>query len=103
MKNIRQTVFPILAMLLASVVLVAGCSISTPATIVIPDEGSVGADIYRARCGSCHALPHPRRLSYAGWQVLLPVMEQRMQERGIGKFSDEERRILLTYLKEHSR
>ncbi|HED52082.1 MAG TPA: hypothetical protein ENI83_00870 [Gammaproteobacteria bacterium] len=102
MKNIRQTVFPILAML-ASVVLVAGCSISTPAITAIPDGDSVGADVYRARCSSCHALPHPRRLSYAGWQALLPVMEQRMQERDMEKLSDEERRTLLTYLKEHSR
>ncbi len=88
---------------LASLALLTGCSLMPVGNTEIPDEGSAGADAYRSRCGSCHALPHPQRLSYAGWQRLLPIMEQRIQERGMAPISSKERDTLLTYLKAYSR
>ncbi|WP_455235468.1 c-type cytochrome [Thiogranum longum] len=62
-----------------------------------------GAQVYAARCGSCHALPHPKRHSYGDWQILVPVMEQRMVERGIPELSGDERAAIYAYLRENSR
>jgi len=101
MKNTKVHSLSILA--LASFALITGCSVMTADNTAIPDEGSASADAYRSRCGSCHALPHPQRLSYADWQMLLPIMEQRIQERGMAEISTKERDTLLTYLKAHSR
>lgn len=69
----------------------------------IPDAGSADARLYASRCGACHALPHPRRLPYAGWKRLLPLMERRMTERGFPALSERERQQILRYLKAHAR
>jgi hypothetical protein len=59
--------------------------------------------VFVNRCGLCHAVPHPARHEYAGWQYLVPLMEQRMAERGVVPMSGEERAIILSYLEEHAR
>jgi len=83
----------------------AGCAIQTgnPGATPIPDAGSSNARVYAARCGSCHALPHPSRLTYQGWVQLLPLMERRMAERGMSSLSEAERNEILAYLKAHAR
>jgi Dihaem cytochrome c len=83
----------------------AGCATKpgNPGTTPIPDAGSPDARVYRARCGSCHALPHPARLTYPGWVQLLPLMERRMAERGMAPLSEAERNQILAYLKAHAR
>ena len=69
----------------------------------VPDPESPGARVYAERCGSCHALPHPARLTYAGWLRLLPLMERRMAERQVPPLSGRERSVILAYLQEHAR
>jgi hypothetical protein len=69
----------------------------------IPDAGSPAARVYAARCGSCHVLPHPGRLTYPGWVGLLPLMERRMAERGMLPLSEADRSEILAYLKAHAR
>jgi hypothetical protein len=69
----------------------------------IPDAGSPGAQVFSNRCSACHAVPHPARHDYSGWRYLVPLMEQRMTERGVGSLSGEERTLILAYLKEHAR
>jgi hypothetical protein len=83
----------------------AGCAIQTgnPGATPIPDAGSPNARVYAARCGSCHALPHPSRLTYQGWVQLLPLMERRMTERGMPSLSEAERNEILAYLKAYAR
>jgi hypothetical protein len=82
----------------------AACS-TTPrdATAWLPDKGTPEAQVYIDRCAICHALPHPRRHSYQDWQNLLPVMEQRMAERGVTPLSDGDRQAILAYLKVNGR
>jgi hypothetical protein len=82
-----------------------GCtthSINRAAT-PIPDAQSPAARLYAARCSSCHVLPHPARLSYAGWVQLLPLMERHMVERGMAPMSQADRNQILGYLKAHAR
>jgi hypothetical protein len=83
----------------------AGCAVQTgnPGATPIPDAGSPNAQVYAARCGNCHALPHPARLTYPGWVQLLPLMERRMAERGMSSLSEAERNEILAYLKAHAR
>ena len=83
----------------------AGCTLTAgkPAVTPIPDPGSAGARAFSARCGSCHALPHPERLSYPGWLRLLPLMERRIAERGLPPLSAADRSEILAYLKAHAR
>ncbi len=88
---------------LASLTLFTACTTPGTHNTAIPDAESTGARIYSARCSNCHALPHPQRLGYNAWLELLPIMEQRMQERGMLKMGKDERDKLLAYLKAHSR
>ncbi|MGD8312343.1 MAG: hypothetical protein PVJ66_07075 [Gammaproteobacteria bacterium] len=90
---------------LLTVALLAGCAGQglTRDGTALPDAGSPAAQLYVERCGGCHAVPHPGRHSYAGWLHLVPLMEQRMAERGMRPLTDRERDDLLGYLRLHSR
>ena len=83
----------------AAALLLAACS----TVETLPEADGPAAALYRARCGSCHALPHPARHRADEWPPLLALMERRMAERGYPPLSGEERRILLGYLRRHAR
>jgi len=40
----------------------------------IPDADSPDARLYRQRCSSCHALPHPGRIDYSEWTERVVVL-----------------------------
>ncbi len=88
-------------LLVALVILAAGCAAGSGAAL--PDADSGAGRHYAARCGTCHAAPHPRRLAYSAWQALLPLMERRMQERGLDPLTETERSQILAYLRAHAR
>ncbi len=69
----------------------------------VPEAGTPTAAAFEARCGSCHALPHPARHRAEEWPHLLALMERRMAERGLAPLSDGERQRLLDYLQRHAR
>jgi len=69
----------------------------------LPEARSPAAKLYTARCGSCHSLPHPRRLHYREWQQMVALMQQRMQERHMPPLTDKEQAIILNYLQAHAR
>ena len=69
----------------------------------IPEPDSAAARLYADRCGACHAVPHPRRNTVDDWHHLLPLMEQRIAERGLTPLTDEERETLSQYLDAHAR
>ncbi len=69
----------------------------------IPEAGSDGAILYRKNCSGCHSLPHPARHTYPQWEHMLGVMKMRMEERGVTPPGEEERRVILDYLKAHAR
>ncbi len=69
----------------------------------IPDGESSAATIYRARCGVCHSVPHPKRNYYSQWENLIDVMEERIEHREMPPISDADRDVILAYLREHAR
>ncbi|HHQ41890.1 MAG TPA: cytochrome C [Chromatiales bacterium] len=80
--------------------LAAGCA---GAPTPLPEPGSEGERLMRARCGACHAVPHPARLRAADWPAMLALMERRMAERGMAPLGESERETLLGYLRAHAR
>lgn len=81
---------------------VTACSHAPVSTDTSP-ELAAQAQLFKTRCSTCHALPSPRRHNYEEWQILLGVMEQRMQERGMNGFSEQDRASILAYLKREGR
>ena len=92
-----------MARLLIVVVLLIGVYGCVALPTPIPDGGSEAANLYRNRCGSCHALAHPKRFTSRQWQSWLPQMQQIMAELGVPPLSEEENGIIEKYLKENSR
>jgi cytochrome c5 len=89
-----------LASVLLPLALSAGCA-TRPAdnsAAMTPE-----AQTFNTRCSTCHALPHPKRHSYAEWQTLVAAMERRMQERGVPPLDDRQRRDILAYLERNGR
>jgi hypothetical protein len=81
---------------LATSLLVAGC------THALPDADSPGAQLYQARCGTCHALHEPRSLTAAMWEVQVNRMRETMRRRGARPLTDEEQAVVLAYLQAHA-
>ncbi len=69
----------------------------------IPMAQSPAAVLYAEKCGACHAVPHPKRNTVTEWQHLFVLMEQRMTERDMAAFSDEQREMLMRYLQNNAR
>ncbi|VAV82592.1 hypothetical protein MNBD_DELTA01-107 [hydrothermal vent metagenome] len=89
--------------LLLTIILFVGGYGCTALPTPIPDNGSKAAGFYRARCGSCHSLPHPRRFTARQWESWLPRMERIMLERGASPMGEEEKRAIEKYLKDNAR
>jgi len=82
---------------------ITSCSgVYSAQTTAIPEANSHKGEIYTKHCGSCHAVPHPKRLTFEGWKGLLPVMEMRIKEKGMNKLKDDDRKLILLYLKTHA-
>lgn len=81
---------------LGSFAIVAGCARA------LPDAESPGAQLYQARCGTCHPLHEPRTLTAAMWEVQVNRMRETMRRRGVRPLSDEEQGVLLGYLRAHA-
>jgi cytochrome c5 len=82
--------------------LVTACS-HTPANTDTSPELAAQAQIFNTRCSACHATPAPRRHNYEEWRILLGIMEQRMQERGMNTLSERDRTAIMAYLKRTGR
>jgi hypothetical protein len=81
---------------LGSFAVVVGC------THALPDPSSPGAQLYQARCGTCHPLHQPRSLTAAMWEIQVDKMRETMRRRGVRPLTDEEQGLLLTYLRAHA-
>jgi len=77
--------------------LVAGCSRS------LPDSASPGAQLYQARCASgCHRLYDPGSMTSAMWEIQVDRMQQEVARHGLGPLTEQERRLVLSYLRAYS-
>jgi len=90
-------------LLVTLIVSLNSCGSLAPSITPIPDSNSDAAKVYTQHCGSCHAVPHPMRLSYASWQNILFLMDKRIAERGMPKIIAENKKQILSYLESHAR
>jgi len=74
----------------------AACS--TP----LPDPQSAGGQVYQVRCSSCHALYAPASLTAAMWEVQVERMQAVLQHAGVNPLTEQERFLVLSYLKAHA-
>ena len=68
----------------------------------LPDADSPGGRLYAARCGNCHRAFQPGTLKYAMWVVQVDRKQSVMARAGMPPLSDQERTLVLDYLKRHS-
>ncbi|MEJ2684225.1 MAG: cytochrome c [Candidatus Sulfobium sp.] len=88
------------SLLVLSMIFIAGCLAGRPTPI--PGASSPAARLYVEKCGPCHSVPHPKRHTFEEWRHIIIVMKERMESKGM-TFTPEERKIVLGYLKQHSR
>ncbi len=85
--------------LCAALSLTACATSGTP----LPDSSTKAARTYRAKCSTCHSVPHPARHTREQWPPLIALMERRMAERRMPGLSEEDRAVILDYLKRNAR
>ena len=76
--------------------LLAACS--TP----LPDPQSAGAQVYSVRCSGCHQLYAPGSLTGAMWEMQVDRMQSEMRRRAVNPLTEQERYLVLSYLKAHA-
>ena len=68
----------------------------------LPEAGSAAAELYRSRCGTCHAAVAPSSMKYKVWEMVLPRMEARMRETGTPPLGATERESIRSYLERNA-
>lgn len=70
----------------------------------LPEAESAPALLYIDRCSICHPAYHPQVHNYTGWNNVVTRMEKQADDKGIKPFlSDEEKAVILSYLKKNAR
>lgn len=68
-----------------------------------PEMDSPPARLYTDKCSLCHPAYHPQAHTSTGWTKVVSRMEKKAEDIGIKSFlSDEEKSIILAYLKKHA-
>jgi len=86
-------------MLRAALALVAMLAACSPA---LPDAQSAGAQVYSVRCSGCHGIYAPGSLTGEMWQVQVERMQREMLRRAVNPLTEQEKYLILTYLKAHA-
>jgi hypothetical protein len=68
----------------------------------LPDADSPGAQLYQARCATCHPLHEPRSLTAAMWEIQVTKMRETMRRRGARPLTETEEAMVLDYLRAHA-
>lgn len=68
----------------------------------LPEPESAGAQLYVARCTSCHRAYHPQVLKFEMWKLVLGRMQGVMSRNGLPPLNDQEMSTMLEYLKRNS-
>lgn len=85
---------------LAFTLLAVGCNREHP----LPEADSPSALLYATKCSICHPPVQPKAHTFVGWKHVVPKMEKNAAAMGIAPLlSEEEKSIIITYLKKHSR
>jgi len=68
----------------------------------LPEPESPGAQLYAARCRSCHRLYAPGLLTADMWKYQLDRMQGEMARRGAPPLRPDERSTIQSYLEKHA-
>jgi cytochrome c5 len=68
----------------------------------LPEPESAGAQLYAARCTTCHRAYHPQVLKFEMWKLVVGRMQGVMSRNGLPPLGDQEMNTLLDYLKRNS-
>ncbi len=68
----------------------------------LPDPQSAGAQIYQVRCSGCHQLYAPGSMTAAMWEVQIARMQEEMLRRAVNPLTEQERYLVLSYLRAHA-
>jgi hypothetical protein len=68
----------------------------------LPEEGSSDAQLYVARCGTCHRAHQPRALTASMWKVQVDRMDAKYRAARIPGPTPAERAQILAYLTRHA-
>jgi len=68
----------------------------------LPEAASPAGQLYAARCGSCHRAFQPGTLKYAMWVVQVDRKQSVIARAGLPPLTEQERTMVLDYLKRHS-
>jgi hypothetical protein len=89
--------------IILSLIIGYGCAGMNFTFAPIPDKDTTEAKLYAEKCSLCHSVPHPNRYVYDRWEEIVFNMEDAMKEKGMTELKENERSIILNYLKVHSR
>lgn len=79
--------------------IITGCE-----TPPLPELDSPEAKLYIEKCSLCHPVQHPKIINYRSWVRKVDQMEKKVKISGKREpLTDEERSIILGYLKKHAR
>lgn len=81
---------------------VAVCALLVTACTRLPEPESEGAQLYAARCGTCHRLYAPSTLKLEMWKYQVDRMQGEMHRRGIPPLTPDQVATLLEYLGRHA-
>ena len=91
------------AQVLICVMLVSACSDNTAVQgIDFPEAESAPAQLMQAKCGSCHAAPHPRIHTADLWPAVVYRMQLRMRTKAGYPMTDAEIVSIIDYLQRHA-
>jgi len=68
-----------------------------------PEKLSMAEQTFSARCTLCHQLPEPSMLKPKQWELIMNVMQQRMQQASVPQLAEQEFDLVLKYLQQRAR
>lgn len=81
--------------------LLAACAGLAACSKPLPEEGSPDAQLYRARCGTCHVAYQPTAMTPTMWRLQIDRMQQKYAASGYPMPTPEEKEQILKYLDRH--
>lgn len=79
-----------------------GCAALAACSRPLPEEGSPDAELYRARCGTCHVAYQPKAMTPTMWRLQIQRMDQKYRASGQPMPTPAERDRILAYLDRHA-
>ena len=86
------------------VVLLSACNNgqNTNLTHEIPEPESAGGKIFESFCADCHAPPRIKSHKPKEWRNIVERMQNHRLKKAYHLLNEEEKEVLLTYLKKHA-